>query len=103
MRLKAITAAFLVSVVVLLVASAPILGPVPQQGAPRAVKRNYGVRTLCYLGALLFTLSGSGIGAYLVLRRAKEEYRQASLDNLKTLLEGAAKDVSNQDDEPHSV
>jgi hypothetical protein len=101
-RLKIITAFFLAGVIFLLAVSGFVIGPVPKKSAPREVKRLYGVRTLNYLGLLIFAFTGSGVGSFLVLRRARDEYREDSLKNLQYLLEATAKSVKNSADEPKS-
>ncbi len=102
MRLKLITTIFISAVVVLFLAAPVILGPKPSKSAPRVVKRDYGVRVLDYLGGMIFAFAGSGVGSFLIMRRAREEYRTESLNNLKKLMEGAAADAKKANDAPQS-
>ena len=60
----------------------------PLATEPLAVRRAFAVRLLSATGGVLLCLVGAGVGASLVSRQAKREYREASLRNLRTLVEG---------------
>jgi len=95
-RLKIFTTFSMVAVLVLLALSATLLGPVPNRSAPRQVKRVYGVRALAYLGTMIVLFGASGVGSYLIFKKAKDEYREESLNNLKMLVAGAQQESKQE-------
>lgn len=60
----------------------------PTRRAPVEVRRAFAARLALHTGAIVVLLVASGVGAALVSRQAKEEYRRAALKNLRTLVEG---------------
>ena len=60
----------------------------PRASDPRPVRRAYAVRLVSAAGGVVLCLVGAGVGAALVSREAKREYRAEALRNLKSLVEG---------------
>lgn len=75
------------AVVVLLLVSPALFREIPSRSASREARRAYAAQTLGYLGALVFSLVGAGLGSYFVYRQARKEYEQESLKNLRRLLD----------------
>ena len=92
MWLKLFTTAMLIAGFTLLVAWPWAVGPKPLLGAPHSAYRQYGKRSTIYMSGLLITFAGSGLGAYLLLRRVREEYRDSMQENLESLIEGTLDD-----------
>jgi len=69
-----------------------ILGPRPDADDSRAVRRAYAQRLSWLLGGMTGALVASGVGSLLIVRRAKAEYREASMRNLKQLADLAERD-----------
>lgn len=92
MWLKLLVTLFLLGTLGLLVARPILVGPNPQRQDKRAVKLAFSERALAFTGALILTLSGAGVGAIVLVRRANEEYRLLAMENMKSLIEGAITD-----------
>ena len=60
----------------------------PTRHSPLADRKAFASRLTLHTGGIVVALIGAGIGAALISRQAKEEYRQASLQNLRRLVEG---------------
>ncbi len=60
----------------------------PTRHSPLADRRAYASRLTFHTGGIVIALVGAGIGAALISRQAKQDYREASLRNLKRLVEG---------------
>lgn len=86
-RLKWITAIFMLLGVALLVGWPWILGPRPSADDSREERRAYARRLSWLLGGMTGALVASGVGSLLIVRRAKSEYRDATMRNLKSLAE----------------
>lgn len=56
----------------------------------------YSRRMTAYVGGLLACMVGAGVGSVLILRQAKEDYRRASLENMRNLVEGAKEDADRK-------
>ena len=91
MRLKVITSAFFLALVLLLLASPMVFRAIPSRSAPKEQRRAYASQTLSYLGILVFAFAGAGIGSFFVYRQARKEYAEESIRNLKSLLEAPVK------------
>lgn len=91
MRLKVFTSAFLLTAAILMVTYPWILASRPSAGNPGAM-RMYILRFALFMLALLVCLVGSAIGAIVLLRRSREEYRIEKTRLLKELLEGSLED-----------
>lgn len=55
---------------------------------PRPVRQAYARSLLIHTGAIVGLLVASGVGATLVSRQAKREYREAARRNMRELVEG---------------
>jgi hypothetical protein len=98
MRLKALTGSFLVAIVLLLGFAPSILGPLPKRGAAKAMIQEYSVRSLVVLALLLLLIVASAVGAWMILRREQEAFREESLTNMKLLVEGSIMDLKKEGD-----
>lgn len=64
----------------------------PDAEAPRADKERYLVRSTSYTIGLIAVFMLSAVGAVIVLRRARAEYREGTSENLKKLIAGLRED-----------
>lgn len=69
-----------------------LAGPFIVHRPPHMARRAYAQRAAWYVGGILIALTGAGTGAFLLVRRAKDEYREMSMRNLKELLEASRQD-----------
>jgi hypothetical protein len=92
MWLKIVTTALVVFSVALLFGYVWIVGPQPPQGAPRAEKIEFLRRWAVFIGLEAVSLIGSIVGAYLIGRRARKEFREQSQRNMEALLESTLRD-----------
>lgn len=90
--LKLFTGGMIAAGLALLLATPLILGTRPPKGAPVAEAKGYLTRGLVVSGGLLVTVVGAGIGAFFLVRRARDEYREASMENMRSLLEQTRED-----------
>lgn len=70
----------------------------PNRRSPLAVRQAYASRLALHTGGIVLTLIGAGVGAALISRQAKREYREASLRNLKTLVESPLPSAKKRED-----
>ena len=91
---RTVTTTLMVGAVLLMVWIAALQGQRPSAAASKAVRRGYAIRLLTATTGVALCLVGAGVGAALYSRRAKEEYRRASLKNLRSLVEGESDDES---------
>ena len=82
----------LIALGVLLIAGWPLIVGVPPRKASKAVYKAFLVRGLVAATALVVIVSGAGVGSFILLRRAREEYREESMRNIRVLIEGARQD-----------
>ncbi|MGV3618805.1 MAG: hypothetical protein ACO1SV_26065 [Fimbriimonas sp.] len=85
--LKGITGT-LIALGFLIMLAWPFLVGLPTKNGTRAERRSYAVRALVTTASLALVVIGAGTGAFLVIRRTREEYREESMKNLRELLEG---------------
>jgi hypothetical protein len=90
--MKLFTSLSLIVGFLLLVSWPWIVGKRPPAGSPRSAYAAYSRRAAGYVGGLVVCMVASGVGATLVIRRAREEYRQQAMANLKGLVEGSLQD-----------
>ncbi len=60
----------------------------PSPGSPRRVRRAYAATMLSATGGIVLCLVAAGVGATIVSRQAKREYREQAMRNLRSLVEG---------------
>lgn len=99
LQLKWITAVCLVLAFGLMLTAPAIIGRPDRQHARSAVRR------IALLGAgLTVAALGAGVGAFLIMRREQERYREMAVRNMQALIEGAredrAKKLAGEDGEP---
>lgn len=85
--LKALTTLFLVLGFGLMLA-----GPWVVRRPPSMHRREYAQRAALYIGGFLVAISGAGLGAFVLIRRARAEYREQSLQNFKAMLDATRED-----------
>ncbi|MDX2064551.1 MAG: hypothetical protein SFX74_02295 [Fimbriimonadaceae bacterium] len=74
-------------VCVLVMASYPwTVGKPPARSESVPVRRDYAIRSATYFGTICLTLIGAAVGSWLILRRARHDYREASRNNLERLV-----------------
>lgn len=92
--LKIATTAFLLLGFMLLFAGPSVLHRGPHQS-----RRAFAYRVTLYLGGLVVAMAGAGTGALLLVRQAREEYRQSALRNMQELMEASRMKYSKPEDE----
>jgi hypothetical protein len=92
MWLKLFTTAMMVFAVAILFLSGMIVGHKPPASSPRAEKIAYLRRSAVYVGAEGLSLIGALVGAWMIVRRAKADFRAHTEQNFKSLLEGTLRD-----------
>jgi hypothetical protein len=70
----------------------PAFVGVPPKGAPKPIVKQYLVRSEIYFAALLASFLGATVFAALVVRQTRNEYMEASAENLRALIEGTLED-----------
>lgn len=97
-RLIKILTTFCILIAVLLMVGWPAwVGSMPGKESKKSVKLAFVQRGLAVASGLTFVVIGAGVGAFVLMRRAREEYRQASIENMKDLIEGAREDHLSKD------
>ena len=85
--------------VVVLMASWPwTVGKIPPKGSPKSEYRSFQRRTKLVIGGITVAFFGSAIGSALIMRKAKNEFREQSSENLRLLIEGATEDIRRKHD-----
>jgi hypothetical protein len=92
MWLKVGTTALMIFSVAMLFGYVWIVGPQPEPAAPRAEKIEFLRRWATFIGLEAVALIGSIVGAYLIGRKARKEYREQSRRNMEALLEATLRD-----------
>jgi hypothetical protein len=98
MRLKILTTISLIAGFALLIGFPLIVGSPPAKGASKRDLANYSRRASGVLGGFVLCIVASGIGSYLVIRQARQEYREQAAKNVSDLLEAARADASKKRD-----
>ena len=86
MLLKSLTTGLLVIGLVCLLIGPVFLGPRPTERRALAV---YSVRFSTYLAVTTSCFLGAAIGSVMLVRRARERFRNESRQNFEDLIEGA--------------
>jgi len=110
-KLKLVTTIAFIFGIALLVSWLFVLGPKPETRAPKTVIAEYAVKSLIYFGLTALSLLTSSVGAYLILKKQREEFAAEHLKIVKGLVDGslndhAAKvgaDSSNAPSKPNST
>lgn len=97
MWLKILTTCLMLFSVFMLFAYFWIVGPKPPSAAPRVEQIAFLRRGATYIGIEAAALIGSIVGAYLIARRARQEYRDQSKRNLEALIESTLRDHSKKE------
>jgi Na+/glutamate symporter len=97
MWLKAVTVVLMLFSVAMLFAYFWVVGPKPPSSAPRAEQIAFLRRGAAYVGIEAAALIGSLVGAYLIARRARQEYRDQSQRNLEALIESTLRDHAKKE------
>ncbi len=95
--LKLFTGVMLVAGTLLLATWPWLLGPAPKKPT-KAQVRVYGYRSVAYLSGLLVCVLSTGVGAILLVRRISEEFREESMENMKSLIEATLADSKKKQD-----
>ena len=98
MRLKIFTTIALIAGFALLIGFPLIVGAPPAKGASKRDIANYSRRASGVLGGFVLCIVASGIGSYLVIRQARQEYREQAAKNVRDLLEAARSDANKKQD-----
>ena len=85
---RRVTAALMVVAIAMTVWVAWMLPRQPGPETPRRTRRAYAITMLSASGGIVVCLVAAGVGASVVSRRAKAEYREAAKRNLRSLVEG---------------
>ena len=103
MWLKIGTTALMIFSVAMLFGYVWIVGPQPAPTAPRVEKIEFLRRWATFIGLEVVALIGSIVGAYLIGRKARKEYREQSRRNMEALLEATLRDHGHKKgpDEDH--
>ena len=98
-HLKWLTGGLIVLGVCLMAGWPWIVGTPPRKGT-RAEYKSYLERSLAAATGLVVIVGGAGAGAFFLMRRAREEYREESLRNMRELLEATREDqLKKREDE----
>lgn len=84
--------AFCATSSVILMVGWPVLIGTPPKGGTKAEMARYALKAEIYFPLVMVFLLATVIFAYLVGRRAREQYLTESAENLKTLIEGTLED-----------
>jgi len=88
-RLRALTGAFVLFSLALMVAYPWILGPKP---TTKLQLHGFAIRYLIYLTVIVCALLAAGFTSILILRKAREEYRLEKEELMRQLLEATLRD-----------
>ena len=102
--LKLLTGSGFAICLVLMVTWPWTIGKIPPKGSPKAEYRAFQTRTKIVIGGITVAFFASAIGSALIMRKAKDEFRELSSENLRLLIEGATEDIrkkhESKNDEP---
>jgi hypothetical protein len=92
MWLKVVTTFLIIVSIGMLFGYLWIVGPQPAVNAPRQEKIEFLRRWAVFIGVEAVALIGSIVGAYMIARRARQEFRELSQRNMEALLEATLRD-----------
>ena len=103
MWLKVVTTGLIIFSIALLFGYVWIVGPRPAADAARPEKVEFLRRWAIFIGLESASLIASIVGAYLIARRARKEYREESRRNMEALLEATLREHAKKsgDAEPN--
>ncbi len=90
-KLKLITTVAFIFGIALLLSWLFILGPKPVHASPKELA-NYAVRSLVYFCLTAFSFLCSSFGAWLIIKKQREEFAIAHLEMMKSLVDGSLND-----------
>ena len=88
MSLKLFTTACLAIGMLLFLPYATMLAHPPARTTPAPVRRSFAQRLLLINGLQVLSLVGAGVGSVLIVRRARQQYRDEAIRNMNVLLGG---------------
>ncbi len=94
--LKALTGVLIGLGIVIMLGWPVLVGIPPKRQSSLQVKRGFVIRTVTAMSLLVVSVAGAGVGSVILLRRAREEYRQQAMANMRDLIEGAREDQLNR-------
>jgi hypothetical protein len=99
--IKVLTTLAIVTAIGLMAGWPRVVGlPPVHKSATVGEKRAYVERGLWAASGLTLSVVVAGVGSFMLLRRAREEYREESIRNMRNLLTGAREDhLRKQEDE----
>ena len=86
--MRVFTTACLIATVLVFACWGALLHP-PPASAPIAVRKQFAQEFLALTAAQLITIVGAGVGAALIVRQARKEYRDVAMANMQALIEAA--------------
>jgi hypothetical protein len=92
MGVKVFTSACLIASLALFLAFAALLAGHPAPSAPKPVKQQWAERFLVYGVCEVVTLVAAGAGSVVIVKRARREYRELAMANMRDLVEAARKE-----------
>jgi len=92
LALRVLTTACIVGTILLFFLSVFQITHAPERSDAPAVKRRFARRLIWFTGAEMLTLVASGVGSVLIVRQARQEYRDSAMRNMKLLVEAAKED-----------
>lgn len=95
MPLKLFTTLCLVAGMLMFLPYALLLKSPPGPDTPKAVRRGYAEELFLFNGVQLLCLVGAGVGAVLIVRKARAEYQEEAVRNMRSLIEASRKDPPN--------
>jgi hypothetical protein len=98
LRLKILTTAALILGFGLLIGFPAIVGSRPPKGSSKRENVAYSRRASNVLRGFVVCIIASGVGSYLVIRQARQEYRELAAKNMRDLLEAARQDAKKPAD-----
>jgi hypothetical protein len=87
--MKAFTVGCLIVAFLFFMAVPVVLDHRPAVNAPREVRKTFAIKLELTIGIPVLALVGAGVGSALVMRKARQEYREQALINMQMLVETA--------------
>lgn len=100
MRIKTITTACIIAAFLLMLAFPRFLMGRPHRNDPLERRQVFARQLLAYGCVFTLTVLGAGVGSVVIIRQAREEYREALGQNIQQLVETAATLKQHDSDHP---